>query len=224
MKQKVNWNEMDEARWRRAQGIDEDTKVFIITGFYPSLRRAFLNRGWFENKDRNSRYFDLKWTINSKHIVHSEIEDHQIVNHFSRASSIVTKIGLMKNIRNLKYFANVNIDRFFPRCYDLNDIGDKEDFKDDFRCVRAQQILKQIMLDLDLNLPPIRVRPSTVPLSARSSTSENSVDQDNSDVETESVKISPANDDAIKNEKTKKQMTEKKKKKKKKKSFIQESM
>ena len=75
----------------------------------------------------------------------------------------------MKNIRNLKHFANVNIDRFFPRCYDLNDIGDKEDFKDDFRCVRAQQILKQILIDLDLKLPQIRVRPRTVPLSARSS-------------------------------------------------------
>ena len=41
---KLNWNDMDEARWRRAQGIDEDTKVFIITGFYPSLREALLER------------------------------------------------------------------------------------------------------------------------------------------------------------------------------------
>ena len=44
------------------KGIDEDTKVFIITGFYPSLREALLERGWFENPDRHSRFFNLKWT------------------------------------------------------------------------------------------------------------------------------------------------------------------
>ena len=65
-------------------------------------------------------------------------------------------------------------------------------------------------------------------MSSRSSiTSENSVDQDNSDIETETAKISPADDDAIKDEDTKKQKTQKnkkKKKKKKKKKPIQELM
>ena len=221
---KLNWNDMDEARWRRAQGIDEDTKVFIITGFYPSLREALLERGWFENPDRHSRFFNLKWTIASKHINHSEIEDHQIVNHFSRASSIVTKIGLMKNIRNLKHFANVNIDRFFPRCYDLNDIGDKEDFKDDFRCVRAQQILKQILIDLDLKLPQIRVRPRTVPLSARSSMTSEDGNDDENEVDA-NAKVDHNNEDdnrvnndgETENKETTTIATKKKKRKKKKK-------
>jgi tubulin monoglycylase TTLL3/8 len=160
--------EMDESRWRRAHGIEEDTKIFITTGFYPSLTKALRDRGWYENPDRHSRYFDLKWTINSKHIDHHEIQPHQIVNHFARASSIVTKIGIMKNLRNLKWFANVSIDRFFPRCYDLNDLGDKDDFCSDFKCVEAESILKRVLLKTGVALPPLNVRPDTVPNTARS--------------------------------------------------------
>ena len=153
--------DMDESRWRKMNGLDDDVKVFIITGFYPAMKRALLDRGWFENSDRDSKYFDLKWTINSKHIDHHEIQPYQVVNHFARASTIVTKIGIMKNLRNLRWFANVNIDRFFPRCYDLNDLGDKDDFCSDFKCVEAESILKTLLLKAGVKLPPKNIRPKT---------------------------------------------------------------
>ena len=40
-----------------------DEKIFIVVGGYGTLRKALLERGWFENPDRNSPIFDLKFTI-----------------------------------------------------------------------------------------------------------------------------------------------------------------
>lgn len=41
-----NGNSMEEARWRKLQGIDDDQKIFIITGAYPDIQKAFFARGW----------------------------------------------------------------------------------------------------------------------------------------------------------------------------------
>ena len=45
-------------------------KVFIIytiamTGWYPCVKQALLDRGWHFNPDPTSLYFNLKWTLRS---------------------------------------------------------------------------------------------------------------------------------------------------------------
>ena len=50
------------------------------------------------------------------------------MNHFAKASSIVTKIGLHRNMRNLVWHVPIDLDMFFPRCYDMNDVGDCADW------------------------------------------------------------------------------------------------
>eukprot|EP00741_Cyanophora_paradoxa_P013406 tig00020685_g12945.t1 len=135
--------EIELAIWRKRNGIGESTKVFIITGCYPDVRRSLLARGWFENTDQESPWFDLKWALRGKEIDHKNLKRNQIVNHFSKNTEVTTKVGLARNLRNLQWFENVDIETFFPRCYDLHDPGDRQDWIDDFRCLAAECLLKR---------------------------------------------------------------------------------
>ena len=133
-----------ETRWREQNGVKEDQKVFLVTGFYPKLIEELKKRGWFHNQDRESPYFDLKWTIQSNHINHKELKKGQIVNHYSKASNIVTKVGLMRNLRSLQWFASVDPDIFFPRCYDVTVSHELEDFIVDYKQTVALSILQKV--------------------------------------------------------------------------------
>lgn len=55
-------------RWKSSSGIPPDGKVFIIRGGYPYIRKALIERGWHENKDVDSDFFDYKWTLKTKHV------------------------------------------------------------------------------------------------------------------------------------------------------------
>lgn len=49
--------------FRNKYKLTPDVKIFIVVGGYGTLRRALVERGWFENPDRNSPVFDLKFAI-----------------------------------------------------------------------------------------------------------------------------------------------------------------
>lgn len=49
--------------FRRRYKLDSETKIFIVVGGYGTLKKALLERGWFENPDRYSPVFDLKFAI-----------------------------------------------------------------------------------------------------------------------------------------------------------------
>lgn len=79
----------------------------------------------------------MKWTLRAKDIDHSRLCEFQIVNHFEKNTSITTKVGLAKNLRNLIWFNNVDIETFYPNCYDLNDVNDYEDFIETFKALKV---------------------------------------------------------------------------------------
>lgn len=61
------------------------------------------------------------------------LKEEQIVNHFGNSGSFTTKIGLCRNIRNLIWFHNIDVDAFYPRCYDLNESADFDDFVEEYK-------------------------------------------------------------------------------------------
>ena len=137
---KLNITDMKE--WKKKNKVDPDTKVFIVKGGYGDVRRALRARGWVENKDKESPCFDFLWTLMTKDVVHAELSPHQLVNHFSTATSITTKVGLTHSLKNLIWFNSVDIDEFYPRCYDLAITEELEDFIQEFKQVKAVSYLK----------------------------------------------------------------------------------
>ena len=59
--------------WKKKNRVSEETKVFICVGGYGDVKRALKSRGWVENKDLESKCFDLKWTLRTKDINTSEL-------------------------------------------------------------------------------------------------------------------------------------------------------
>ncbi|CAM9516986.1 unnamed protein product, partial [Laminaria digitata] len=130
--------------WKRKHGVSPDTKVFVMTGWYPCVKKALVERGWMQNPDRDSPFFDLKWTLHSQDIRTTDIQPWQLCNHFFKNVAITTKAGLLGNLRNLKWFADCDCDEVLPRGYDLS--VDIEAFLDDYCATAAESLLKHVLL------------------------------------------------------------------------------
>jgi len=117
--------------------VEENTKVFIVKGGYGDVKRALKSRGWVENKDKDSPCFDLKYTLKTSDIDYNHLHTNQIVNHFGKTTSITTKVGLTHSLKNLIWFNNVDVDTFYPRCFDLGLPEETDDFISDFKATKA---------------------------------------------------------------------------------------
>ena len=104
-------------------------------------------RGWHRNKDRQSLIFHLKYVIleSESSMLGRELKPFQMVNHFLKNNLITTKTGLCNNLKNIKWWSATPLDSFFPRCYNLTDGREMEDFKQDFRVCRAEAIIKRFL-------------------------------------------------------------------------------
>lgn len=90
-----------------------------------------------QNLEIDSLYFDLKWVTKGKNIEFCNLKPFQKVNHFEKNASITTKAGLCRNLRNLIGFHIIDIDTFYPRCYELNDVSGFDDFLEDYKFTKV---------------------------------------------------------------------------------------
>lgn len=86
--------------------------------------------------------FDVKWTLKIKDINYDILKPQQIINHFKNNVQLTKKSGLTKNLKNL-IFKNIDIDNFYPRCYDISERNDFEDFMEDFKITKVISLLKE---------------------------------------------------------------------------------
>lgn len=119
--------------WKKKNKIDPGKKVFIVSSAIKDIKEALYRRGWVENPDQTSPFFDFKWAIKSKDIVFNDTSDNQIVNHFSKNTTLTTKSGLAKALSKVNTFHDIDPDHFFPRCYNLEELDQAEDFLIDYK-------------------------------------------------------------------------------------------
>ena len=136
-----NCNSLEE--WKRRNKIDISKKIFICNSEYPTIINALLERDWVQNFDVDSNFFDLKYIISGHNVDYRNLNKGQVVNHYEKSHEITTKVSLCKNLRNLIWFRNVDIDSFYPRCYDLADPNDLEDFNEEFKTTK---VIKYILV------------------------------------------------------------------------------
>ncbi len=52
------------------------------------------------------------------------LRPHQSVNHFNNNQHLTSKYGITRRLKTLYLGHQVDIDKFYPRCYDLADMVD----------------------------------------------------------------------------------------------------
>ena len=134
----------DYADWKRKNSVPQDGLVFVMTGWYPCVKQALLDRGWYFNSDSTSPHCDLKWTLRSIDISQETLLPWQLTNHFLKNVAITTKVGLLKSLKSCVWLADVSVNDIIPRGYDLSNPQEAQAFIDDFRCQKAESILKMI--------------------------------------------------------------------------------
>jgi hypothetical protein len=132
-KPQFNKNASNYEDWKKKNNIPYAQKVYIVSGGLNDLKKSLDSRGWIENTDQESPFYDFKWAIKSKDVIFSEMEEFQIVNHFTKNTLLTTKSGLAKSLRSVNNFHDVDQDSFFPRCFNLNEQEEIEDFELEYR-------------------------------------------------------------------------------------------
>ena len=66
----------------------------------------------------------MRWTTKISDVNFGTLKPGQIVNHFDNNACLTSKYGIIKSLRSVMYPEAMDIDKFFPKAYDLSDLSD----------------------------------------------------------------------------------------------------
>ncbi|KAK3270888.1 hypothetical protein CYMTET_20735 [Cymbomonas tetramitiformis] len=131
-------------------------KTFTLIGSdYECIREVLLARGWVERNPMLNEPVDFFWARSRKQINFRELPEHTVVNYFDwrpepgepGIGAITSKWGLAATLTSDRAGWEGLCDPvdFFPRCYDLKELGGQEAFEIDFKWTAAEAILKRTL-------------------------------------------------------------------------------
>lgn len=135
----------DFKKFKADCGIADGQKVFFADESYRFLVDELLKRGWAQNPDVSSRFFDLKYTAAFKNVDVANLYPGQLTNHAIGSGAFVRKIGLTRNLRGSIWECGRDADLFYPRSYEIQESGGLFNFIQDFKAVEASNRLAQLL-------------------------------------------------------------------------------
>eukprot|EP01041_Mallomonas_annulata_P013379 gene13379-28365_t len=121
-------------------------------GSYRDVAAALVDRGWeqigyikrgsFEQK-RMPFHTLFTWSINEQDIPFSSLEDDRIVNHFEGILNLTTKSGLRELLKEMRWVC-ADANHISPRCYNIGNTEDRDEFIEDFHISACINILKWV--------------------------------------------------------------------------------
>jgi len=123
------------AAFRVRNGLEDSAKIFVFDSTDEHIRQALLaaSQRWVENEVPQSAFWDFKWCATDCEADYRNLLEGTLYNHFQNNRELTTKVGLLQNLRQLCVNDMVDIDGFFPRCYDMSCASEHKDFILDYR-------------------------------------------------------------------------------------------
>jgi tubulin monoglycylase TTLL3/8 len=104
------------------------------------VRRGLKRRGWHENLTQTSTAFHLRWVFSDAESVYKTLKPGQLFNHFPNNRELTTKSGLCKRMRAVDTYG-VNVDTFFPRCFDIGEQAQLEEFVQEYERIELINVV-----------------------------------------------------------------------------------
>lgn len=128
----------DFKQFKTDTGLEESSKLFYVDAeAYPFLKEELIKRGWKENSDVASKFFDFKYSAAFRNIDVGNLFPGQLVNHTIGSGAFCRKIGLTKYIRGSIWDCGIDADLFYPRSYAMLHNAGVFNFVQDFRGLEA---------------------------------------------------------------------------------------
>lgn len=118
---------------------------YIDADTYPFLKEELLKRGWKENSDVTSKFYDLKYSAALKNIDMTALFPGQLVNHTIGSGAFVRKVGLTRFLRGSLWECGKDADLFYPRSYEVQENAGLYNFVQDFKGIQAFNRLKELL-------------------------------------------------------------------------------